>query len=115
MILRVGDLGGPPPVFREIRGQEVVRSSSRCREPGRDTDHLVPSRSSPVCCLSIRGTTQTSSFLGAKIFEEDEDTGAKRYKYIRTGPDHFSLAFTYAWMAAGHFVPIDLTEYGWLV
>ncbi len=36
----------------------------------------------------------------AKILEEDEQTGAKRYKYIRTGPDHFSLAFTYAWLAA---------------
>jgi hypothetical protein len=35
----------------------------------------------------------------AKILEEDEDTGAKRYKYVRTGADHFSLAFTYAWMA----------------
>src|SRR3990172_8915357 len=36
----------------------------------------------------------------AKILEEDEETGAKRYKYVRTGEDHFSLAFTYAWMAA---------------
>ncbi len=36
----------------------------------------------------------------AKILEEDEQTGAKKYRYIRTGEDHFSLAFTYAWMAA---------------
>ncbi len=36
----------------------------------------------------------------AKVLEEDPDTGAKRYKYVRTGPDHFSLAFTYAWLAA---------------
>ena len=35
----------------------------------------------------------------AKVLDEDEDTGAKRYRYIRTGADHFSLAFTYAWMA----------------
>jgi hypothetical protein len=35
----------------------------------------------------------------AKILEEDEETGAKRYKYVRTGEDHYSLAFTYAWMA----------------
>src|SRR5512145_2724558 len=35
----------------------------------------------------------------AKILEEDEDTGAKKYKYVRTGEDHYSLAFTYAWMA----------------
>ena len=36
----------------------------------------------------------------AKILDEDEETGAKKYRYIRTGPDHFSLAFTYCWMAA---------------
>jgi hypothetical protein len=35
----------------------------------------------------------------AKRLEEDEDTGAQRYRYIRTGEDHFSLAFTYAVMA----------------
>jgi hypothetical protein len=35
----------------------------------------------------------------AKILQEDEDTGAKRYKYIRAGEDHFSLAFTYAVIA----------------
>ncbi len=38
----------------------------------------------------------------AKVLEEDQDTGAKRYKYVRTGEDHLSLAFTYAWMAARH-------------
>ncbi len=36
----------------------------------------------------------------AKILKENEETGAQRYRYIRTGEDHFSLAFTYAWMAA---------------
>ena len=37
----------------------------------------------------------------AKILDEDEETGAKRFRYVRTSPeDHFSLAFTYAWMAA---------------
>jgi hypothetical protein len=35
----------------------------------------------------------------AKILEENEETGEQRYKYIRTGADHFSLAFTYAWLA----------------
>ena len=36
----------------------------------------------------------------AKILDEDEETGAKKFRYVRTGEDHFSLAFTYAWMAA---------------
>ena len=35
----------------------------------------------------------------AKVLDEDEETGAKKYRYIRMGEDHFSLAFTYAWMA----------------
>ncbi len=35
----------------------------------------------------------------AKVLDEDEETGAKKYRYIRTGEDHLSLAFTYAWMA----------------
>lgn len=36
----------------------------------------------------------------AKTLVEDPDTGAKRYKYIRTAADHFGLAFCYGWMAA---------------
>jgi hypothetical protein len=36
----------------------------------------------------------------AKVLDEDEETGVKRYRYIKTGTNHFSLAFTYAWMAA---------------
>lgn len=30
----------------------------------------------------------------AKILEAEPDTGAQNYKYIRAGPDHYSLAFT---------------------
>jgi hypothetical protein len=36
----------------------------------------------------------------AKKLEEDEETGAKSYKYIRTGTNHYSLAFTYDWIAS---------------
>ncbi len=36
----------------------------------------------------------------AKQLDEDPDTGMKKYRYIRTGEDHFSLAFTYAWLAS---------------
>jgi hypothetical protein len=38
----------------------------------------------------------------AKVLDEDPDTGAKKYRYIRTGADHYSMAFTYALMAAMH-------------
>ena len=30
-----------------------------------------------------------------KRLTEDEETGAKSYKYVKTGTNHFSLAFTY--------------------
>jgi hypothetical protein len=43
-----------------------------------------------------------------RTFGEDRPPG------LRTGPDLFSLAFTYAWMTGRRFVPTDLTEYGWL-
>jgi len=36
----------------------------------------------------------------AKVLEEDEQTGSKRFRYVRVGEDHFSLAFTYACMEA---------------
>jgi hypothetical protein len=36
----------------------------------------------------------------AKKLVEDEETGAKSYRYIRTGTNHFSLAFTYDWIAS---------------
>jgi len=36
----------------------------------------------------------------AKVLDEDEETGAKCCRYVRTGEDHFSLAFTYTWMAS---------------
>jgi len=36
----------------------------------------------------------------AKVLDEDQETGIKKYRYIRTGTNHFSMAFTYAWLAA---------------
>ena len=37
----------------------------------------------------------------AKMLHEASGTGAKKYRYVRTGEDHYSLAFTYALMAMG--------------
>src|SRR5207249_11509741 len=36
----------------------------------------------------------------AKKLIEDEETGAKSYRYIPTGTNHYSLAFTYDWLAS---------------
>ena len=38
----------------------------------------------------------------AKKLEEDEETGSKRYVYVRLGPDHFRHAYNYETMAR-HF------------
>jgi hypothetical protein len=35
----------------------------------------------------------------AKKLIEDDETGAKSYRYVRTGTNHYSLAFTYDWLA----------------
>jgi hypothetical protein len=36
----------------------------------------------------------------AKKLIEDEETGSKSYRYVRTGTNHYSLAFTYDWIAS---------------
>lgn len=36
----------------------------------------------------------------AKILDEDEKTGARRYRYVKSGTNHYSFALTYALMAA---------------
>ena len=47
----------------------------------------------------------------AKVLDEDEKTGVKKFRYIKTGENHLSFAFTYAWMAA-----TDMSgARGWLV
>ena len=66
---------------------------------------LRPRREHRVLLVLPRQEPVVESFArhmaaDAKILDEDEETGAKRFRYIRTGEDHFSLAFTYAWMAA---------------
>ncbi len=38
----------------------------------------------------------------AKKLEEDEETGSKRYAYVKLGQDHFRHAFTYEAMARGY-------------
>jgi hypothetical protein len=35
----------------------------------------------------------------AKVLDENEETGIKKYRYIRTGTNHYSMAFTYSWLA----------------
>jgi hypothetical protein len=50
----------------------------------------------------------------AKKLEEDEETGSKRYVYVKLGPDHFRHSFNYEAMArqfgaASLFATCDLS------
>jgi hypothetical protein len=53
----------------------------------------------------------------AKRLEEDPDTGSQVYRYLRTGTDHFSLAFTYdciAWSGEPPGGRQSLIMVGWM-
>ena len=45
---------------------------------------------------------------------EDEDTGAQQFRYVRTGTNHYSLAFTYDCIAWSRDDYIDLRFVGWV-
>ena len=60
--------GGPEGVGKELAARALV-ARLLCEDEGRAAD--------------------------AKRLEENEETGALTYKYIKTGTNHFSLAFTY--------------------
>lgn len=47
----------------------------------------------------------------AKKLEEDEETGSKRYVYVRLGPDHFRHAFNYHAIARGSSPDLLFPEY----
>ena len=49
-----------------------------------------------------------------KQLVEDRDTGAKSFRYVRTGVDHYSLAFTYECIAASRYAPIHVHCTGWI-
>ncbi len=49
----------------------------------------------------------------AKRLVEDEETGARSFRYVKTGTNHFSLAFTYDCIAATRFFLGDYTVH-WL-
>ena len=59
---------------------------------------------------SLDNPPKPLSDVDARILEEDQDTGMQSYKYIRTGENHFSHAFTYAWLSASD----ETGAHGWL-
>ena len=67
----------------------------------------------PRECEIVREFAEHLSNVAKKL-EEDEETGSKRYVYVKLGPDHFRHAFNYEAMArqygaASFFADRDLT------
>jgi hypothetical protein len=60
----------------------------------RDGEVVLPRR------IPILDTFAQHLASDAKQLIEDEETGAKSYRYVRTGTNHYSLAFTYDWLAS---------------
>jgi hypothetical protein len=56
-----------------------------------------------------------ASHLAADVKQliEDEETGAQQYRYVRTGTNHYSLAFTYDCIAWSRDSCIDPDRFGW--
>ena len=48
-----------------------------------------------------------------KQLKEDPDTGARSFRYVKTGTDHYSLAFTYDCIAWSREPWMDPSMYGW--
>jgi hypothetical protein len=60
----------------------------------RDKDVVLPRRSRLI------ETFADHLAADAKKLVEDQETGSKAYRYIRAGTNHYSLAFTYDWIAS---------------
>jgi hypothetical protein len=62
----------------------------------RDRKVVLPRRSTKLDEFAKQMTAD------AKILDEDDETGTQKYRYVRTGTNHFSMAFTYACLAAAN-------------
>ena len=60
----------------------------------RDKKVILPRQDKTVEMFAVHLAADT------KVLDENEETGVKRFRYIPIGPNHYSLAFTYALMAA---------------
>ncbi len=63
--------------------------------------------SSPIRTAAVVRPGSGLVAADVKQLVEDEDTGAQSYRYVRTGTDHYSLAFTYECIAASRYGPSD--------
>jgi len=81
----------------DYRNKKVEVNRTECLDASRaairEKEVALPRR----CSIIEKFAKQMTN--DAKVLDEDEETGIKKYRYIRTGENHFSMAFTYAWMA----------------
>ena len=65
-----------------------------------DSEVRPPPHATPLRGGGVTRLDDDAARANAKILEENEETGSKKYKYIKTGINHYSFAFTYGVMAA---------------
>jgi len=102
---------GSPNWDRQTRMVQINRTEAldASRAAVRDAKVMLPRRSALVEEFAHHMAAD------AKVLEEDEETGIQKYRYIRTGTNHFSMAFTYAWLAGsdravGRFYAIEVNR-----
>ena len=70
--------------------------------------------------IASTGTRIGEEGSDAKILDEDKDTGAQKYRYVKTaGENHYSMAFTYGLMALDHMSmplsPATIRHIEWVI
>jgi hypothetical protein len=87
---------GKPNWDREKRLVQVNRTEALdlSRAAIREGRRLLPRRGPRVEEFATHVANNSKRLI------EDKETGEQRYKYVRTGPDHFSLALTYDCLAS---------------
>ena len=95
---------GKEYIVRENRTEAMDASRNMIRE------HKV------VLPRGSRAIREFADHMAADVKEliEDEETGAKSYRYVKTGTNHYSFAFTYNCIASDRDRYIDFSLYGWI-
>ena len=90
-------------IVRENRTEALDAS----RQVIRDKKIILP-RGGPI-------VQEFAEHLAADVKQlvEDDQTGAKTFRYVRTGTNHYSFAFTYDCIAWAGETPFDSSLYGW--
>jgi len=90
--------GGPAwDTERYIVQENRTEALDLSRREIREKDIVLPRRMPIVDTFALHLTHD------AKQLTEDTETGVAKYRYVKTGVNHFSLAFTYEALAASRW------------